>query len=152
MCSYCQRERRASESWLACPPVVLPQPDAGNATDIVVPQPTGPSPSPTSEVKTLRVYGSMLPEVWNRLGVRLIPKLRSGTYRSSCCPRGSDTSSPLAAFSLGSLCGKARAQQTQAPPREPRPAHGGSPPEAREAPAGPPCGRGDGGRVVRERA
>jgi hypothetical protein len=64
---------------LVPPPVVPPQPDVGNATDIVSPKPNGPSPPPASEVKTLRVFGSMPPEVWNRLGARLLPKLRSGT-------------------------------------------------------------------------
>jgi hypothetical protein len=41
-------------------------------------RPVGPTPPPVREVKTLRVFGTMQPEVWNRLGARLLPKLRSG--------------------------------------------------------------------------
>jgi hypothetical protein len=35
-------------------------------------------PTPSESTVTLRVHGSVSPEVWNRLGVRLIPKLKSG--------------------------------------------------------------------------
>jgi hypothetical protein len=38
--------------------------------------PVGPTPS--ESMVTLRVHGPVSPEVWNRLGVRLIPKLKSG--------------------------------------------------------------------------
>jgi hypothetical protein len=33
----------------------------------------------TVPTRTLRVSGSVPPEVWNRLGTRLIPKLRTGS-------------------------------------------------------------------------
>ncbi len=36
-------------------------------------------PSRTAQISTVRVQGSVPPEVWNRLGTKLIPKLRSGT-------------------------------------------------------------------------
>jgi hypothetical protein len=39
-------------------------------------KPEGTVSAPT---RTLRVSGSVPPEVWNRLGTRLIPKLRSGS-------------------------------------------------------------------------
>jgi hypothetical protein len=45
------------------------------------PVPVGPAPvgpKPPDSVITLRVHGPVSPEVWNRLGVRLIPKLKSG--------------------------------------------------------------------------
>ena len=41
----------------------------------------GPQPGPTdppSERRTIRVQGDVPPEVWNRLGTKLLPKLRSG--------------------------------------------------------------------------
>jgi hypothetical protein len=45
------------------------------------PEPTGtpeaPSSSPPS-VRTLRIAGAIPPELWNRLGTKIIPKLRSG--------------------------------------------------------------------------
>jgi hypothetical protein len=42
--------------------------------------PMGPprGPIPAESVITLRVHGPVSPEVWNRLGVRLIPRLKSG--------------------------------------------------------------------------
>lgn len=48
-------------------------------------QPTVPEPLPepkaglTSQIVTLSLRGSIPPEIWNRLGTKLIPKLRSGT-------------------------------------------------------------------------
>jgi hypothetical protein len=42
---------------------------------------TGPAPTsePTTRTRTLRIIGSIPPELWNRLGTKLIPKLRSGS-------------------------------------------------------------------------
>jgi predicted RecA/RadA family phage recombinase len=37
-----------------------------------------PEPAPGVQTKTLRVVGTVPPEVWNRLGTRILPKLRSG--------------------------------------------------------------------------
>jgi hypothetical protein len=37
-----------------------------------------PKPGPTSQAVTLDLSGRIPPEMWNRLGTRLIPKLRSG--------------------------------------------------------------------------
>ena len=45
------------------------------------PEPTpGPAavPSPSTRATTLRLAGTVPPEVWNRLGTRILPKLRSG--------------------------------------------------------------------------
>jgi hypothetical protein len=56
-----------------------------------VPPEVGPQPQPEAEAvreeeptaqvetKTLRVVGTVPPEVWNRLGTKVLPKLRSGT-------------------------------------------------------------------------
>ena len=41
--------------------------------------PTGPTKQPVASQKaTLRLKGTVPPEVWNRLGTRILPKLRSG--------------------------------------------------------------------------
>ena len=57
-------------------PVPVPEPD---------PQPNpepgpgpDPRPEPTSSKRTVRVHGEVPPELWNRLGTKLLPKLRSG--------------------------------------------------------------------------
>ena len=50
---------------------------AGPGADTRVdPQP--PLPPEPSAVKALRIHGDIPPEIWNRLGTRLLPKLRSG--------------------------------------------------------------------------
>ncbi|MFQ5741027.1 MAG: DUF499 domain-containing protein [Acidobacteriota bacterium] len=49
-----------------------PEPELGEE-----PEP-GPEPGPGGQTTTLRLVGSVPPEVWNRLGTKLLPKLRSG--------------------------------------------------------------------------
>ncbi|GIW52370.1 MAG: hypothetical protein KatS3mg081_1725 [Gemmatimonadales bacterium] len=51
------------------PPVWPPKPG---------PKP-GPEPPPGVQTRTIRLVGSVPPEVWNRLGTKLLPKLRSGS-------------------------------------------------------------------------
>lgn len=41
--------------------------------------PPGTEPKPEVETKTIRLVGSIPPEVWNRLGTKILPKLRSGS-------------------------------------------------------------------------
>jgi hypothetical protein len=45
--------------------------------------PPSPAPrsgaEPTASTRTLRLSGSLLPEVWNRFGTKILPKLRSGS-------------------------------------------------------------------------
>ncbi len=61
-------------------PVPGPSPELGPGP-IVAPEPI---PKPTSELarnvetRTLRLRGSVPPELWNRLGTKILPKLRSG--------------------------------------------------------------------------
>jgi hypothetical protein len=44
------------------------------------PGPTpGPQPGPGIQTKTLRIVGTIPPEIWNRLGTKIIPKLKSGS-------------------------------------------------------------------------
>ena len=38
-----------------------------------------PEPSPGIETRTLRLVGTIPPEIWNRLGTRILPKLRTGS-------------------------------------------------------------------------
>jgi hypothetical protein len=61
-----------------------PEPDSSSISQ---PEPTGgqepvPSPGPdricASQTFTLRLVGTVPPEVWNRLGTKVIPKLKSG--------------------------------------------------------------------------
>src|SRR5262249_9797653 len=64
------------------PPVVPPQPPPDGKAVSGGPEPEpviGPRPPLVTEVKTFRVFGTLPPEVWNRLGTKLIPKLKSGT-------------------------------------------------------------------------
>ncbi|MGH9322254.1 MAG: DUF499 domain-containing protein [Vicinamibacteria bacterium] len=39
----------------------------------------GPGPGPITQTKTIRLVGIVPPEVWNRMGTRILPKLRSGS-------------------------------------------------------------------------
>ncbi len=51
-----------------------PEPEPGPEPE---PEPE-PSPDPMPSKRTLRVHGEVPPELWNRLGTKLLPKLRSG--------------------------------------------------------------------------
>jgi hypothetical protein len=62
-------------------PAPTPGPDPG-ATTTPTPEPgpmPGPEPEPTASTRTLRLVGTVPPEVWNRLGTKILPKLRSGS-------------------------------------------------------------------------
>jgi len=48
-------------------PELNPEPEPG----------TGPIPEPGAQEKALRIVGTVPPEVWNRLGTKILPKLRS---------------------------------------------------------------------------
>jgi hypothetical protein len=39
----------------------------------------GPEPPPKTQTRTFRISGEVPPEIWNRLGTKVIPKLRSGS-------------------------------------------------------------------------
>lgn len=55
------------------PPAPGPSPAPGPG-----PAPEPPVPGPAPSAATVRVSGSIPPELWNRLGTRLLPKLRAG--------------------------------------------------------------------------
>jgi hypothetical protein len=60
-------------------PAPTPQPEPGPATK-PTPEPTpGSGAAPVGLTRTLRLSGSIPPEVWNRLGTKILPKLRSGS-------------------------------------------------------------------------
>jgi hypothetical protein len=54
------------------PPVVSP-PEPGPAPGLA------PAPVAASSTRTLRLCGAVPPEIWNRLGTKVLPKLRAGT-------------------------------------------------------------------------
>jgi hypothetical protein len=39
----------------------------------------GPGPEPTGPTRVLRLVGTVPPEVWNRLGTKILPKFRSSS-------------------------------------------------------------------------
>jgi hypothetical protein len=53
-------------------PQPLPWPEPGPITG------PAPEPIPAPHEHTLRLVGTIPPEVWNRLGTKILPKLRSG--------------------------------------------------------------------------
>jgi len=62
-------------------PVLWPSPQPGPGP-ITAPEPgpaRGPEPVPGATTKTLRLVGTVPPEVWNRLGTKILPKLRAGS-------------------------------------------------------------------------
>ena len=60
-------------------PVPSPQPGPEPITAPEPSPPTAPEPAPGATTKTLRLVGAVPPEVWNRLGTKILPKLRSGS-------------------------------------------------------------------------
>jgi hypothetical protein len=66
------------------PTELIPEPVSGSSsqsepTRSQEPVPvSAPEPIPTSQTVTLRLVGTIPPEVWNRLGTKVIPKLKSG--------------------------------------------------------------------------
>ncbi len=53
-------------------------PDSGTGTGREIPPIDPPVPPATGQRATVRLKGTVPPEVWNRLGTRILPKLRSG--------------------------------------------------------------------------
>jgi hypothetical protein len=59
-------------------PIVEPEPRKPEPSEGEEPDPRQP-PEPTSQTVSLRITGTVPPEMWNRLGTRIIPKLRSAS-------------------------------------------------------------------------
>jgi hypothetical protein len=53
-----------------------PEPGPGPSPE-PEPAPT-PTPTPEPQTKTLRLSGTLPPELWNRLGTKILPKLKAG--------------------------------------------------------------------------
>jgi hypothetical protein len=72
---------------LTAPPVPIPGPlPAPGPQPALKPAPVpgpgpgpAPAPGPGPQIKKLRVYGEIPPELWNRLGTKIIPKLKSAS-------------------------------------------------------------------------
>ena len=62
-------------------PAPAPGPESGPATATTPPLVSQPGPEPQSGAgtTTLRLIGTIPPEIWNRLGTKILPKLRSGS-------------------------------------------------------------------------
>ena len=58
---------------MSYPPVTQPVPE-----EVKEPE-KGESAGPGIQTRTLRLVGTVPPEIWNRLGTKIIPKLKSGT-------------------------------------------------------------------------
>ncbi len=75
------RKARASELKSDAPatPAAAPQPEPTTpATPTLGPE-SGADSEPGAGTRTLRLVGTVPPEVWNRLGTKILPKLRSGS-------------------------------------------------------------------------
>ena len=60
-------------------PKLVPQPRPGSITSPQPPVDPGPGATGGASTKTLRLIGSVPPEIWNRLGTKILPKLRAGS-------------------------------------------------------------------------
>ncbi|MGH7826993.1 MAG: hypothetical protein ACREQ7_17700 [Candidatus Binatia bacterium] len=70
---------KALKNRTGMPPVVEPEPKPDEKEPITTEPVSEPKPGPTYQTVTLNLRGAIPPEMWNRLGTKLIPKLRSGT-------------------------------------------------------------------------
>jgi len=57
------------------------EPGTGSEPELILEPGPEPQPEPTSGAgtRTFRISGDVPPEVWNRLGTKVLPKLRSGS-------------------------------------------------------------------------
>jgi hypothetical protein len=76
---YLLRRGRAAELKGGRPPGPRPDPEPVPTPDPEPPLPPGGvTPPPAAAPRVVRVSGQVSPELWNRLGTRLIPRLRAG--------------------------------------------------------------------------
>ncbi|MBI3939280.1 MAG: hypothetical protein HY315_00460 [Acidobacteria bacterium] len=75
--------RKVTAEMLKAGVLPKPAPEAGPLPRPVIPSEPppepGPGPAPGAQTRTLRIAGTIPPEVWNRLGTKILPKLRSGS-------------------------------------------------------------------------
>jgi len=63
-------------------PTPRPEPTPVDGQDTPTPVPgvdPGPEPAPGAGTRTFIIYGNVPPELWNRLGTKVMPKLRNGS-------------------------------------------------------------------------
>lgn len=102
--------RKATAEALRVPPAVPapgPKPESGPVTPGPEPSPTpgpGAEPLPSPGSRTLRLTGNVPPETWNRLGTKILPKLRTGKELTI----GVDFSVTVSADSAIALVGELR--------------------------------------------
>ena len=102
---------RSKAEGLQAPPVAPPQPEPVSTTSPNGPIESPPDPGPTlppdapptvvGGTATLRIAGTVHPEVWNRIGTSIIPKLRAGG--GSDLSVGIEFSVSIDAAQIGSL-------------------------------------------------
>lgn len=68
---------KALKGQVAPVPPAGPGPGPRPAPDFPSGPEPGPEPHPGAQMRTLRLVGTVPPEIWNRLGTRIIPKLKS---------------------------------------------------------------------------
>ena len=75
------RKAKAASLKSGVPATPIPPSQPGPAPSPAPAPGAQPSPEPRAgvETRTLRLVGNVPPEVWNRLGTKILPKLRSGT-------------------------------------------------------------------------
>jgi hypothetical protein len=71
-------EAKALKLRTETPTVLGDEGTGGTTTELVRPQGPGPVVTPTAGKQQIRIVGAIPPEVWNRLGTKLIPKLKAG--------------------------------------------------------------------------
>jgi len=69
----------ALKGGLPAGPVPKPAPEITTPTSPIPAFSPIPDPIPGTSTRTLRLSGAVPPEVWNRLGTKILPKLRSGS-------------------------------------------------------------------------
>jgi hypothetical protein len=74
-----KNKARALRSGVIPAPGLEAQAPAPASVSVVQPGVTPLASTPVAETRTLRLVGAISPEVWNRLGTRLLPKLRAGS-------------------------------------------------------------------------
>jgi hypothetical protein len=74
--------RKATAEALTAGAIAPPSPTPAPAPSVPSPaEPetaSGPEPAPAPRMRTLRLEGNVPPEIWNRLGTKILPKLRAG--------------------------------------------------------------------------
>jgi hypothetical protein len=95
----------AHKSGLALPtPTPEPEPEKTTPRTTETDTTSGTKPEPGTSTQTLHLVGTVPPEVWNRLGTKIIPKLRTGSELKI----GVDFSVTVSADSVNSLATELR--------------------------------------------